>query len=172
MLIFIANVIMKGIRGSVWNHLSQNQVFGKIKCRENSSYYVFIIVEILFNISVLFQLWQNILGIKIEAVCKWITAFPNTSFTDMNYRYENWEYEVFWQTTSQHPPKTKTMFLNQKQNFWKHVYYNGHKFNWEKSWLPILSQKVSSDITINNINRKTDTCNIYKVKVIYHKTIE
>lgn len=83
MLIFIANVIMKGIRGSVWNHLSQNQVFGKIKCRENSSYYVFIIVEILFNISVLFQLWQNILGIKIEAVCKWITAFPNTSFTDM-----------------------------------------------------------------------------------------
>lgn len=165
MLIFIANVIMKGIRGSVWNHLSQNQVFGKIKCRENSSYYVFIIVEILFNISVLFQLWQNILGIKIEAVCKWITAFPNTCFTDM--KIENMR--CF---DSQHPPKTKTMFLNQKQNFWKHVYYNGHKFNWEKSWLPILSQKVSSDITINNINRKTDTCNIYKVKVIYHKTIE
>lgn len=83
MLILIANVIMKGIRGSVWNHLSQNQVFGKTNCRENSSYYVFIIVEILFNISVLFQLWQNILGIKIEAVRKWITAFPNTSFTDM-----------------------------------------------------------------------------------------
>lgn len=82
MLIFIAKVIMNGLS---WFRLKRSvaESSGKTMCRENSSYYVSFIVDALFNISVQFQVWQNILGMKNKYVCVWITVFYITPVTGM-----------------------------------------------------------------------------------------